>query len=105
MNRTPSRRLVLYATREQSFFIDSIVLLLFRVAAQFRRLHLLRTGVRTRTKNLHRPRSVVGRRIAVLSVRSASRDTGNPSWELRNVSTRLGSGHPWAVVEGQAWNR
>jgi hypothetical protein len=94
MTRTRPRRLVLYTAREQSFFVDSIVLLLFRAKAPFRRLLLLWTGVRAHTKNCKVPRKVVGHRIAVLSVRSASRDTGNPSRELRNVSARPAHGLP-----------
>ena len=72
---SPPFELVVYPAFEQSFFIDPTVLLLFRAAAHSRRLH-----------------SALDRRTR--PVRSASRDIGKPSWDLRNVITRLGSGRP-----------
>jgi hypothetical protein len=57
------RGLVLYPAFEQWFFIDSIVLLLFRAATRSRRLHSALNGRTEPFKNPYRSHSAVRHRI------------------------------------------
>jgi hypothetical protein len=102
---TRRRGLVLYTAREQSFFVDSNVLLLFRAAAPFRRLLLLWTGVRTRTKNLQR--STLGCRAPYRSLEHTERITRHwqPVMGTAECQRSTPPGAVWALVEGQPWSR
>jgi hypothetical protein len=100
------RGLVLYTAREQSFFVDSNVLLLFRATAPFRRLLLLWTGVRVLTKNLQR--STQG---WLAPYRSPEQHTERitrhwqPVMGTAECQRSTPPGAAWAMVEGQPWRR